>query len=98
GRLGTATFVLTASGFGLIVYAVFVVLCDVASFQLGVLRTFGQNPLIAYLLNMGAGSAVSALLPEGGGWPWALAESGLRFALTYLPVRLLEWRRIYLRL
>jgi hypothetical protein len=96
--LATPTFMLTATGFGLIAYAVFVVLCDAGSFQLGVLRTFGQNPLIAYLLDGGAGDVASALLPEGGGWPWALAESGLRFALTYLPVRLLEWRRIYLRL
>jgi predicted acyltransferase len=97
-RLATPTFVLTATGFGLLVYAVLVVLCDAGSFQLGLLRTFGQNPLIAYLLDMGAGSVASALLPEEVGWPWALAESGLRFALTYLPVRLLEWRRIYLRL
>jgi hypothetical protein len=97
-RLATPTFVLTATGFGLIAYAVFVLLCDAGSFQLGLFRTFGQNPLIAYLLDMGAGSAVSAFLPEGGGWRWALAESGLRFALTYFPVRLLEWRRIYLRL
>lgn len=79
-------------------YAVFVVLCDGGAFQLGVLRTFGQNPLIAYLLDGTAGAVVSALVPEAGGWPWALTESGLRFALTYLPVRLLEWRRIYLRL
>jgi predicted acyltransferase len=97
-RLATPTFVVTASGFGLIAYAIFVVLCDARSFQLGVLRTFGQNPLIAYLLDGLAGGVVSALLPEGGGWPWALAECGLRFALTYVPVRLLEWRRIYLRL
>jgi|SRR6516164_594995 predicted acyltransferase len=97
-RLATPTFVLTASGFGLIVYAVFVVLCDAGSFQLGVLHTFGQNPLIAYLLDMYAGNVAAALLREHGGWTSALAESGLRFALTYLPVRLLEWRRIYLRL
>jgi hypothetical protein len=86
------------AGFGLIAYAVLVLICDLCSVQLGLLRTLGQNPLLAYLLDMTAGSAVSALLPEGGGWPWALAESGLRFALAYLPVRLLEWRRIHLRL
>jgi hypothetical protein len=97
-RLATPTFMVTTTGFGLIVYAVFVVLCDAGTFRLGVLRTFGQNPLIAYLLDGWMGGLVSGLGPEGGGWPWALARSALRFFLTYLPVRLLEWRRIYLRL
>jgi hypothetical protein len=97
-HLATPTFMLTASGFGLIIYAAFVWLCDARTFQLGVLRTLGQNPLIAYLLDGNMGGLVSAFWPEGGGWPWALAGSALRFVLTYVPVRLLEWRRIYLRL
>ena len=88
----------TTSGMGLILYAVLVVLCDGGAFQVALLRTLGQNPLIAYLLDMVAGGVVSVLVPEGGGWPSALAESGRRFLLTYAPVRLLEWRRIYLRL
>jgi hypothetical protein len=61
------------------------------------LRTLGQNPLIAYLLD-GIGGAVSDGWSEGGGWPWALAGVAVRFTVTYVPVRLLEWRRIYLRL
>jgi predicted acyltransferase len=97
-RLATPTFMLTTTGFGLIVYAVFVVLCDAGTFRLGLLRTLGQNPLIAYLLDGWVGGLVSRLWPEGGGWPWALTGSALRFSLTYVPVRLLEWRRIYLRL
>jgi predicted acyltransferase len=96
-RLATPTFVLTATGFGFITYALFVVLCDVGGFRLGVLRTLGQNPLIAYLLD-GWMSGVFSGWPEDGGWPWALAGASLRFALTYLPLRILEWRRIYLRL
>jgi predicted acyltransferase len=97
-RLATPTFMLTATGFGLIVYAGFVLACDQGTFRLGVLRTLGQNPLIAYLLDGSVGGLVAGFWPEGGGWPWALAGAALRFALTYLPVRLLEWRRIYLRL
>jgi predicted acyltransferase len=96
-RLATPTFMLTTTGFGLILYAAFVLLCDAGTFRLGVLRTFGQNPLIAYLLD-GWIAGLVRLCPEGGGWPWVLAESALRFFLTWLPVRLLEWRRIYLRL
>ena len=58
----------------------------------------GQNPLIAYLLDGVVGGLVSDFWPEGGSWPWALAGLAVRFGLTYAPVRLLEWRRIYLRL
>jgi predicted acyltransferase len=97
-HLATPTFMLTATGFGLMVYAAFVWLCDAKSFRLGVLRTLGQNPLIAYLLDGLVGGLVSDFWPESGGWPWALAGSAVSFGLTYGPVRLLEWRRIYLRL
>jgi hypothetical protein len=97
GWLATPTFMLTATGFGLIVYAAFVWLCDAGSFRLGVLRTSGQNPLIAYLLDGWIGGLVSDIWPKSGGWPWALAGSAVRFGLTYGLVRLLEWRRIYLR-
>jgi predicted acyltransferase len=97
-RLATPTFVVTATGFGLIVYAAFVWLCDARTFRLGVLRTLGQNPLIAYLLDGLIGGLVSDFWPESGGWPWALAGAAVRFGVAYGPVRLLEWRRIYLRL
>jgi hypothetical protein len=76
----------------------FVLLGDAGTFRLGILRTLGQNPLIAYFLDPLIGGLVSACWPADGGWPWALAGAALRLALTYLPVRVLEWRRIYLRL
>jgi predicted acyltransferase len=97
-RLATATFMLTATGFGLLGYAVFVLLCDAWIVGVGVLRTFGQNPLIAYLLDGLIDGLVSGFWPEGGGLPWALTGAAARFALTYVPVRILEWRRICLRL
>jgi len=97
-RLATPTFVVTATGFGLIVYAAFVWLCDAGTFRLGVLRTLGQNPLLAYLLDGLLGGLVSDFWPESGGWTWALAGAAVRFGVAYGPVRLLEWRRIYLRL
>ena len=96
--LATPMFMLTTTGFGLLFYAVLVVLCDAGGLQLGLLRTFGQNPLIAYLLDGLMGGVSEALIPDANGLPWALAESGLLFLLTYVPIRLLEWRRIYLRL
>jgi predicted acyltransferase len=97
-RLATPTFVVATTGFGLLLYALLVAVCDAGGFQLGLLRTFGENPLIAYLLDGLMGGVSEALIPDANGLPWALAESGLLFLLTYVPIRLLEWRRIYLRL
>jgi predicted acyltransferase len=97
-HLVTPSFALAATGFGLVVYSLFVLLCDHRAWGVGVLRTLGQNPLIAYFLDGPAGEIVALFWPEGGGWPWALAGAGLQFALTYGAVRFLEWRRIFLRL
>ena len=97
-HVGTLPFHLLATGLALGVYALFVGWCDVGGFRLGVLRTFGQNPLIAYILHMNLGGAIALFWPEGGGWPLALAGATLRFASEYLVMRFLEWRRIFLRL
>jgi hypothetical protein len=80
------------------VYALLVGVCEVLGSRLGVLRTFGQNPLIAYLLQMHLGGTISSLWPAGGGWPVAFAGMTVRVAVEYLLVRLLEWKRIFLRL
>jgi len=97
-HLGTPPFHLFATGLALSVLALFVRCCDVEGVQVGVLRTFGQNPLLAYILHMSVGGAIAESWPEGGGWPVALAGATLRFGVEYLLMRLLEWRRIFLRL
>gem|GEM_PF-3607812 len=55
-------------------------------------------PAKAISASSAIGGLVSDFCPESGGWPWALAGSAVRFGVAYVPVRLLEWRRIYLRL
>jgi hypothetical protein len=44
------------------------------------------------------GGMAAGLAPESAGLALALEGSAFRFTLTYLPVRILEWRRIFLRL
>jgi hypothetical protein len=97
-HLGTPPFHLFATGLALGVNALLVQLCDVGGLRVGVLRTFGQNPLLAYIVHMNLGGAIAEFWPEGGGWPVALAGATLRFGVEYLLMRLLEWRRIFLRL
>lgn len=98
-RVVTPSFVLTATGAALGVYALFVLLCDVRGVQLGVLRSFGQNPLAAYILHLFVLNGVVRAFWPGDSTDWlALGHCLVWFALTYACVRFLEWRRWYLRL
>jgi predicted acyltransferase len=98
-RVVTPSFVLAATGYALGVYALFVLLCDVGSVRWGVLRTFGQNPLAAYVLNLFVfNSLVRKFWPGDDTVMLALGHCVVWFALTYACVRLLEWRGLYLRL
>jgi predicted acyltransferase len=97
-HVGTPPFHLFSTGLALAVYAGFVRLSDSGGLRVGLLRTLGQNPLVAYLLDGVVVGAVSDVWPTGGGWPTALAGALAALTLTYLPVRLLERRRIFLRL
>jgi predicted acyltransferase len=93
-------FTLFSSGFALAVYAVFVMLCDVAPVQIGVFRTFGQNPLAAYIIHHLVERAVRTIVPGDIATPlwYGLLGLAVFFGITYLLVRYLEKHRIYLRL
>ena len=93
-------FTLFSSGFALAVYALFVMMCDVGPLQIGVFRTFGQNPLAAYIIHHFVETAVHTVVPRDAATPLWYGLLGLTvfFAITYMFVRYLERHRIYLRL
>jgi predicted acyltransferase len=97
-RVVTLPFILCATGYALAMYALFVLLCDVGPLRLGVFRTFGQNPLAAYLIHERVGEAVGTFAPKDAPLEWVLACFFIYFAITYLFVRYLENHRIYLRM
>jgi predicted acyltransferase len=97
-RAGTLSYLTFSAGFSLAVYTLFYVLCDLVGWQLGVFRTFGTNALVAYVLHMMVASAVKPFMPRDVPAWYMWVGCALFMGVTYLIVRTLEKRQIYIRL
>lgn len=97
-RVVSQSFVLFASGFAILIYAIFIAVGDVYGLSLGILNTLGQNPLVAYLIHHIAQETLVALFPKDSTALWASCGVLLSIVITYKFVRFLEERELYLRL
>jgi predicted acyltransferase len=97
-RVVSLPFLLCSVGFASALYGLFVWACDPSGRGLGVFRTFGTNPLAAYVLHHMVEVQVQTLVP-GDAPLWAcLAGLSAFAAITYLFVRFLEKQGVYVRL
>lgn len=97
-RMASQSFMLFATGFGIALYAIFVLLCDVGRLSVPVFRTLGTNALAAYAIHHAVAVLVRQVVPKDAPlWPVTIGLA-VFFGLTYLMVRFLERNRIYLRL
>lgn len=97
-RAGSVSYQTFAAGFSLAAYALFVLACDRRGWRLGLFRTFGQNALAAYVLHELVAQAVQPYVPRDAPLWFVLAGFALFFGVTYVLVRSLEKRGIFLRL
>jgi predicted acyltransferase len=97
-RIVTTSFALFASGFSMASLALFVVVSDIGGTTLGLLRTFGQNPLAAYFLHHAVEVAVLGIVPKDSPLWWCLTGLALFYVVTYTFVRFLERQGCYIRL
>ncbi|TWT37153.1 hypothetical protein KOR34_21000 [Posidoniimonas corsicana] len=97
-RSGTLSYQVFAAGFSLAVFLLFYVGCDLYGWRIGVLCTFGANALAAYVLHMMVDHSVKSFMPRDAPEWYMWGGRAVFIGATYLLVRSLELRAIYLKL
>ncbi|WP_203328995.1 heparan-alpha-glucosaminide N-acetyltransferase domain-containing protein [Candidatus Laterigemmans baculatus] len=85
-RVVTQSFVWFSTGFTCLTYAVFVVLCDLASMRVRLFTLFGQNALIAYAVHHPVAELVLQVVPEDSPVWWATIGLIVFFLITWFCV------------
>jgi predicted acyltransferase len=96
-RAGTLSYLTFSAGFSLAVFVLFHLVCDHGGFQVGLFRTFGTNALAAYVLHGLVSDAVKPFVPRDAPAWYVAASLVLFFLVTWVFVRHLEKRGIFLR-
>lgn len=104
-RAGSLSYLTFSAGFSLLVFTIFVWMADVKGIRLGLFRTLGVNALAGYMIADLAdplavkwvglfGSPVTKTSPA--------LEVGtafvLHFLIIYAVLRLMEWRKVFIRM
>jgi len=94
----SVSYMTFSGGYCLILYALFVVACDLHSLRIGFLRTLGTNALAAYLIQNIVGRSITPFIPNDAPLWYVLAGFSVFFGICYLFLRFLEKNRLYLKL
>lgn len=97
-RIVTQSFVIFSGGMAVLVLGFFRSWCDVHQKGWGLFQTFGKNPLAAYIIHHIVAVAILAIVPKDSPLSWAMVGLIAFFAITWLFVKTLERRDLYLRL
>jgi predicted acyltransferase len=97
-RAGTISYLTFAAGFSLALYALFYILADMIGLKIGVFRTLGTNALFGYVLHDFTGDAVKKFVPKDVPPTVMWISFVVFFYITWLFIRSLEKRKIYIKL
>lgn len=97
-RAGSLSYVTFGAGFSMLVYALFVVACDLRGCQIGIFRTFGTNALAGYIIHDLVNEAVKPLFPNDSPMWYVWLGFATSLGICYLFLRHLEKHRLFLRL
>jgi predicted acyltransferase len=99
-RAGSLSYQTFSAGFSLLVYSLFLWLCDIRKpgFQLSFFTTLGTNALAGYLIHAMVGDAVGKFgAKDAPGW-YVILLTSIYMWITWRMIKFLEDRKIYLRL
>jgi predicted acyltransferase len=96
-KIPTLSFILCSTGLILLFYVAFVWLCDNRRLQLGIFRTFGTNPLLAYCINEVLQPRIQSFLPTHASLWFCLMGFAIHFVVIYGCVRYLERQKLFVR-
>ena len=97
-RAGTISYLTFGAGFSLALYGLFYILADMVGFKVGVFRTLGTNALFGYVLHEFVGEAVKKFIPDDCPQYVMWISFGVFFYISWLFIRSLEKRNIYIKL
>jgi predicted acyltransferase len=97
-RAGTISYLTFAAGFSLALYGLFYILSDMIGIKVGMFRTFGTNALVGYILHDFTADAIKNFIPNDSPPLVMWASVVFFFYITWLFIRSLEKRNIYLKL
>ena len=97
-RIVAPAFILFSIGFALFLYSLFIAASDIGSFQAGLFKTFGQNPLAAYIIHEITMLCFKSITPKDCEWWWLAIMFSVFFAVTWGAVKYMENNKLYLRL
>ncbi len=101
-RYSSVSYQTFAAGFSLAVYLLFYLACDRWGLELGLFRTLGRNALTGYIIGILIQRQIKMRIPhshEDQAPAWEVACGFLLLLLcVYAILRVLEWRRIFVKL
>jgi predicted acyltransferase len=97
-RAGTISYLTFGAGFSLALYGLFYVMADKIGLKIGVFRTFGTNALFGYVLHDFVGEAIKKFVPPDVPASVMWISCAVFFFFTWLFIRSLEKRNIFIKL